>query len=224
MNIKKGDSVIVKEGVKDPDSDEFEIGGWIGRVFDIDNISELNNTLITVQWDSITLKQMHTTDFIAQSEKDGLGWDTMTLDNTELEKSTPRDTKKNVIKTQKEISNKYHWAWLGEEGIRISKILKTANPVNEMDCLQKWVEYLEDQLSFPVEAIVEESESDWLIKEGQKVSIKSLPHIVDTYGVIATVRIGRKQYEYPLCELEVIDKKSHNYQPIDDYKLWFANR
>lgn len=167
---------------------------------------------------------MDTTDFIAQSEKDDLGWDTMTLDNTELEKSTPRDTKKDVIKTQTEISNKYHWAWLGDEGIRISKILKTAIPDNEMDCLQKWVDYLEDNLTFPVEAIVEESESDWLIKEGQEVSIRSLPHIVDTYGVIATIRIGRNKYEYPLCELEVIDKKSPNYQPIDDYKLWFANK
>ena len=148
----------------------------------------------------------------------------MTLDNTELKKSKARDTKENVIKIQEDLSNKYHWASLEDEGIRISKILKNANPDNEMDCLQKWVEYLEDKLTFPVEAIVEESESDWLIKDGQKVSIKSLPHIVDTYGVIATVRIGRKKYEYPLCELEVIDKKSPNAQPIDDYKLWFANR
>ncbi|WP_010423981.1 calcium-binding protein [Anaerophaga thermohalophila] len=225
MNIKKGDSVIVKEGVKDPDSDEFEIGGWQGRVIDIDNISEKNNTLITVEWDSITLKQMDSnTDIIAQSERDGFGWDTMTLDNTKLEKSKARDTKKDVIKTQEEFSNKYHWAWLGDEGIRISKILKNVNPGNEMDCLQKWVDYLEDKLTFPFDAIVEESESDWLIKEGQKVSIKSVPHIVDTYGVIATLRIGRKKYEYPLCELDVIDKKSPNAQPIDDYKLWFANR
>jgi hypothetical protein len=135
MNIKKGDSVIVKEGVKGPDSDEFEIGGWQGRVIDIDNISEKNNTLITVEWDSITLKQMDTTDFIAQSEKDGLGWDTMTLDNSELEKSTHRETKKNVIKTQKEISNKYHWAWLGEEGIRISKILRTEKPYTQKNAI-----------------------------------------------------------------------------------------
>lgn len=54
MNIKKGDSVIVKEGVKDPDTDEFEIGGWQGRVIEIDNLSEKNNALITIEWDSIT--------------------------------------------------------------------------------------------------------------------------------------------------------------------------
>jgi len=225
MNIKKGDSVIVKEGVKDPDSEEFEISGWQGRVIDIDNKSEKNNTLITVEWDSITLKQMDSnTDIIAQSERDGFGWDTMTLYNTELEKSKARDTKENVIKTQEELSNKYHWAWLGDEGIRISEILKEANPKNEMECLQEWVKYLEKRLTFPIEAIISESESDWLSKIGEKVSIESLTHTVDTYGVIATTRIGRKKYEYPLCDLEVIDKKSPNFQPINDYRLWFANR
>jgi hypothetical protein len=224
MNIKKGDSVIVNEGVKDPDSDEFEIGGWQGRVVNIDNISEKNNTLITVEWDSVTLKQMDITDFIAQSEKDGLGWDTMTLDNTELEKSKPRDTKKNVIEIQEELSNKYHWAWLGDEGIRISKILEKTNPDKEMECLQKWIDHLENKLTFPIEAIVDESESDWLIKNDQKVSINALTHIVDTYGLIATIRIGRKKYEYPLCNLEVIDKEAPNFQHIEDYKLWFANR
>ena len=225
MNIKEGDSVIVKEGVKDPDSEEFEISGWQGRVIDIDNKSEKNNTLITVERDSITLKQMDSnTDIIAQSERDGFGWDTMTLYNTELEKSKARDTKENVIKTQEELFNKYHWAWLGDEGIRISEILKEANPKNEMECLQEWVKYLEKRLTFPIEAIISESESDWLSKIGEKVSIESLTHTVDTYGVIATTRIGRKKYEYPLCDLEVIVKKSPNFQPINDYRLWFANK
>ena len=28
MKITSGDSVIVKDGIKDPDSEDFEIGGW----------------------------------------------------------------------------------------------------------------------------------------------------------------------------------------------------
>lgn len=40
MNIKIGDSVIVKQGIKEPDLEEFEIGGWQGRVVEIDTKSD----------------------------------------------------------------------------------------------------------------------------------------------------------------------------------------
>ena len=43
MNLKIGDSIIVKEGIKEPDSEEFEIGGWQGRVIEIDNDTDKNN-------------------------------------------------------------------------------------------------------------------------------------------------------------------------------------
>jgi len=95
---------------------------------------------------------------------------------------------------------------------------------DDMKCLQKWVEHLDKELIFPIQAIVSESEDNWLIKDGDKVLIKALPHIVDTYGIIASIRLNGKKYMFPLCDLEVIDKTRKDFQLIDDYRIWFANR
>ncbi|CAK8716278.1 hypothetical protein GMJAKD_05430 [Candidatus Electrothrix aarhusensis] len=45
----------------------------------------------------------------------------------------------------------------------------------------------------------------------------------DIYGVLVLLRHGREKYEFPLCDLEVLDKSSPNYQPVQDYAVWFAN-
>ncbi len=122
------------------------------------------------------------------------------------------------------MSDKYHWVSLGQEGFRISNVLQGINPRNEIKCLQKWVEHLNKELTFPIQAIVSESDDDRLIKDGDNVLIKSLPHIVDMYGVIALILHKGKKYQFPLCDLEVIDKTLTDYQLIDDYCIWFGNR
>lgn len=221
--MKLGDSVIVKQGVKEPDFEEFSIGSWQGRVVEIDTKSDKDNNLIMIEWDSLTLRQIPS-NYIEQSERDGLDWKNMTLYESELEKSKPRDTKENVKQAQDKLSDKHYWDSLGDEEIRISKILDNVNPQDEMKCLQKWVEYLDNKLSFPIHAIVSHSEDNWLIKSGDRVIIKSLPHIVDTYGIIASIRLNYKKYEFPLCDLEVIDKTKSDFQLIDDYRTWFSNR
>ena len=44
------------------------------------------------------------------------------------------------------------------------------------------------------------------------------------YGIIASIRLSGEKYEFPLCDLEVIDKTKADSQLIDDYRTWFANR
>ena len=39
-----------------------------------------------------------------------------------------------------------------------------------------------------------------------------------------SLRRERRKYVFPLCDLEVVDKSSSNYQPVKDYAVWFANR
>ena len=136
-----------------------------------------------------------------------------------------QETKKKMSKRQKiNCQINTTWASLGEKGLRISKILHGVNPHNEMKCLQKWVEHLDKELIFPIQATVSESEDNWLIKSRDKVLIKSLPHIVDMYGIIATIILNGKKYEFPLCDLDVIDKTRADFQLIDDYRTWFANK
>lgn len=223
MNIKVGDSVIVKQGVQEPDLKEFEIGGWQGRVVEINTTYDKDNILIVIEWDSITLKQIPL-NYIAQSEQDGLDWKNMVLYESELEKTEPRDKKENVKQTQDELSDKYYRDSLGDKRIRISKVLDNVNPDDEMKCYQEWLEYLDNELSFPIHAIVSDSEENWFIKRGTAVVIKSLADIADMYGIIASVSLKRKKYEFPLCCLKAIDKTKADFQLIDDYKTWFANR
>lgn len=222
MKLKIGENVIVKSGIKEPDSEEFEIGGWQGRIVEIDTKSDEENNLVTIEWDSISLKQLPS-NYIEESEIEGLDWQRMILFDSDLEKAIARDKTENVEKTQGKLSDNFHWVSMGDEGLRISKILNNINPNDEMKCLEKWLEYLDNKLHFPIKAIVTESEGNRLIKEGNKVTIQSLPNVIDMYGIIASIKLKGKKYELPLCDLEVIDKSKPDFQFIKDYSIWFSN-
>ena len=44
-------------------------------------------------------------------------------------------------------------------------------------------------------------------------------------GLLAKVTYEKsKEFGFPLADLEVLDKKSKNYQLIKDYVIWYANR
>ncbi len=52
MNLQVNDSVVVKAGVKDPDTG-MGLGGWQGRVAKIEE-----DNLLCIDWDSQTLKNI----------------------------------------------------------------------------------------------------------------------------------------------------------------------
>ena len=223
MKLKIGDSVIVNQGVKEPDLEEFELSGWQGRVVDIDTKSDKQNILITIEWDSLTMNQIPSK-YIVQSEVEGFDWTQMTLFESEMGKTIPRDTQENVIELKDELSEKYYLESLGEEGLRISKILKGVDLNDEMKCLKKWFDYLDKKLNFPVQAMVSDAEYSAVLKNGDKVSIKSLHDFIDIYGIIAAISFNRTKHKCELCDLKVIDKTKSDFQLIEDYKTWFANR
>ena len=100
-----GDSVVVKEGVPDPDFDN-EIGGWQGRIYKIDdNIAD--EPLISIAWDSITLKNMPQS-VIKENDNDDLLWFEMNLYSSELEPAKPRDNEEEVEEAKEMISAKYN--------------------------------------------------------------------------------------------------------------------
>ncbi len=223
MKLKPGNSVIVKQEVKDPDFEKLDLGGWQGRVLIIDSSSNPDHNLVNIEWDSQTLKKIPSW-YIGQSETEGYDWTIMVLYEKDVEKTKPRDKKSDVKKVRKKLENEFYWLHLGEEGKRIGKILRGTDPDDIMKCLFRWAEHLDETLNFPVAAIVDETDDYGPVKEGAKVSIKSLPHLEDLRGIIAEVSVGRSKYAFPLCKLEVVDKTSPNYQLIDDYRVWFANR
>jgi hypothetical protein len=218
VTFKMGDSVVVKPGVQDPDLD-IEIGGWQGRLVkdpDADG-------LVMIAWDSVTLR--NTPDAaIAQCVEQGLDWTQMGLSTGEIEPINPRDSAEDVERAIGEISKKHAWSWLGEEGERIGKVLACIDPDDEMGLLDAWEEYLAENLGFPFEAEISEYQERGPLQAGDRLKVTGIGLVDDLYGIIVDVRRGREKFAFPLCDLEVVDKRSPNYQLVDDYAVWFANR
>lgn len=115
------------------------------------------------------------------------------------------------------------WSLLGEEGKRIEKILAGVNQEYSIEAFERWKEYLEENITFPFEAVVWEGYEKGPLHIGDNVSVKKLSSIVEPYGIMAEVRKGKKKCYRPLCDLKVLDEDSHNYQPVKDYAIWYAN-
>ena len=223
MKLEIGNSVVVIKGVLDPDSEEFLLEGWQGRILEIDEETNPKHSMVTIEWDTETLRQMPNK-YIEESEIEGLDWKKMVLYTSDIEGIKERDTKMDVKQCQEKLAEQFQWASFGAEGKRILKILEGVDMSSEMKCLERWCNYIEKNVQFPIKAEVDESEDDWIIKEEDKVTVRNLNHIVDMYGIIAGINIGRKRYDYPLCSLKVLNEKEVAYQLIEDYKTWFANR
>jgi len=222
INLKKGDSVRVKKGIMCPDYKGLGIGGWQGRVSEITE-DEDGGPLIGIRWDSVTLRNMPE-DFIDHSESEGLAWTEMYLEPQEVEIVQPRDIEQDVADMAAEITKSHSWSWLGEQGKEIHKVLAGVDEKDEMTTFRAWKRHLEKKLVFPFEAEVSEYQERGPLQAGDRVRVERLSIVDDLYGIIVELRYGRNKYALPLCDLEVVDKDSPNYQPVDDYSVWFANR
>jgi len=220
-HIKIGDSVAVKDGIKCPDMESLSIARWQGRVSDILD-GEEDEVLVEIEWDSITLRSLPD-DYIKNSEMEGLDWASMNLLVDEVKPVQPRDSKKDVELAFNDLSDLHKWDSFGEQGERIGNVLKDVDPDDEYDCMEAWGKYLEKGLVFPFDAEVDSS-GEGPLNEGDKVRVHSIAIVDDLYGVIVDVRLGHRKYAHPLCDLEVIDKESSNYQNVQDYSDWFSNR
>ena len=211
LDFDPGDSVRVKPGTDDPDLD-LDIGGWQGRITDIRQGDE-GILLIDVQWDSITLKNMPDA-AIEQCEKMGLDWSMMALAADDVEPAAARDDRADVERVAGELIARHAWDHLGEQGKRIAAALALE---------EGWASYLQEHLTFPFEAEVEEPISRGPIRYGDRLRVTGISMEDDMYGVIADVRLGRRKYAFPLANLQALDRQSPNHQIIHDYRVWFAN-
>jgi len=223
--LQLGDSVVVKPNIEELDLN-INIGGWQGRVAEI----EEEDSLIGIDWDSLTLKQIPDKT-IVYCEVEGLDWARAYLAPEDLEQTTARDSVDDVEEAIEQIESKHDFSWLDEgadetEEIdrRIYTILDNAEDESEEAAYEAWQEHFQEVLQFPFEAEVVEWQEEGPLQEGDKVKVVSIYEDDDIYGILVSLRHGRKKYEFPLCDLEVLDKSSANYQPVKDYAIWFANR
>jgi hypothetical protein len=223
LNLRVGDSVIVKKGVIDPDSGK-PIDGFQGRIEKIQDVD--GKTVLQISWDSITLKKTPIS-LIERFEEEGLDWRSYQLWPDDVEPAKARDTQKDVTKTIHEIENKIGWVSLGgAEGKRIHKILAGVDLDDEWGQLETWEEYLQDHLTFSFEAEISEYQEKGRLQAGDKLTVIAISDIDDKYGIIVKVKKGVERFEFPLCDLKVVGKKASksNKQIVSDYAVWFANR
>ncbi len=112
-----------------------------------------------------------------------------------------------------------------EQDLRIAAVLENvAEREDEEQALQTWKSHLEARLSFPFETWIVEPQAHGEIKPGEQASVFGFAGVGDKFGLLVSVKTGRKRFDLPLCDLEVCDEESPNYQLVDDYAVWFANR
>ena len=203
-NLQIDDVVKVCQGFIDPDTG-VDMGGWHGRITQL--FPEVGTALIT--FDSITLQNLPS-DYIEDSEVEGVSWNEYGYDLTDLTKVEPRDTTTAAPKILKQLEDKLgkNYFYLGEEGKDIQRIMRTIDPDGDLDPLYAWLVYLEQELKFPFEAVVDESQERGPLRSGDKVRVHAIEDADEHYGLIVKLRHGRKQFHLPLYQLAAANEHS----------------
>lgn len=218
VTLSIGDSVRFKAGVKDYDFGT-DIGGWQGRVISF----EKEHGTVMIAFDSVTLRNMPD-GYIETCEEKGLGWPEYGASPDELEVVPPRDTPQDVEDAVAELAARYAYSYLGEEGREMNAILADVDPGDSMAAMRRWSDYLRKTLTFPFNAeVVETSFERSPISYGDRLTVLGINSVDESYGVLADVKRGRESFVWPFCDIETIDKKSPNHDPLQLYAVWFAN-
>jgi len=163
-------------------------------------------------------------EYVEECETEGFGYESMTLSTDDVLPAEPRDTANDVVAARNELAKRVSWLALGDEGKRIKLVLEGVDEDDEMAAFEAWEAHLGRTLTFPFDARVAESRDGWVIREGDRLNVVGIAEVDDTHGVIVDVMRGRERYQFPLRDLEVVDRASANWRQVTDHATWFANR
>lgn len=224
MNYQEGDAVRVKAGTACPDAPNLDISGWQGRITDLTHADDESEPVIGFAWDSLSLQAMPAW-FIEDSERKGLGWSIIYLRPSEIEPAEPRDTEEDVARVRDEIEASFGWFCIGPEGGRIQAVVNSAEDnTDEWQVMLAWEKHLRRSLQFPFEAEVDEFQERGPLQAGDRLTVLGIEDVDDLYGALVSCRRGQRRFYFPLADLAAVDENSPNAQPIQEYRVWFANR
>ena len=204
MALKLKDSVVVKSGVKDPDLD-ISIEGWQGR------ISDINEELVCIDWDSVTLKNMEAS-IITRCEQDGLDWTKIYLLADEVTLTKPRDRMKDVKKVIDELNKNYARVSLGEEGVRIQKLLSKRESImiDDAEKTQELLSKLTEQLpitAYPGKELMKMMQSSGeLADEKKQLEIEQVMYGGDEGGILCALKAwenSKQAYVVSITHLKI---------------------
>jgi Calcium binding len=216
--FKISDSVKVKPGVKDPDNEIFDLGGWQGRISAIEQ-SEDEEPIVTIVWDSITLREMPKV-FIEKSLREGYDFEEMNLLESELELAPARDKAEDSHEVAASLEDAFRWADLGEQGKRIQAVEDSCE--DDFHLMHHWFEHLENNIELPIKAKYT-GDSTQNLRQGAEILINGFVDADDHYGVIGSAKYQKQWIQVPLCDVEVLES-SKKTEALEDYIVWFANQ
>lgn len=198
------------------------IEGWQGRI----GVSDYNDPDWTlIELDSVVIKNMPE-DYILQGLRDA-DIDTFNhfnIEKKDLEPAKARDTVADVEVALQEIEDKYYWKALSDGSPEEDLIAEVLANKDEEDELYIWKEYLEENLTFPFNVEVAEADFRSSMKIGTTFKVTGLLAADEHYDILVKGRKRISRVDYPLCDLELVDKDNPNYLLVRAYVVWFANR
>jgi hypothetical protein len=105
---------------------------------------------------------------------------------------------------------------------RIRDVLRGIDERDRILALDAWSDYLSERLEFPFEAKVVEYGGGGQLRVGDRVAVLGFGNVDDMRGILVQVQKDWKELEFPLDELEVVDRRSPNFLPVEDYAVWFV--
>lgn len=216
-----GDKVRVRIGVTDPDFPDIPLGGWAGKIAEVE---EGKTPLCLIRWSQETLKNMHPV-YRNRCERDGLDHEEMWLgeDDLELDAGGPVIVQQPTKIVTPPLSMKDQDDRIrGVFGLTRDDLL----PDVDESSLRSYYKHLATNLKFPVEGTW--AKEVGLAEVTEKVSIIALggfeddPWIDDMYGILCKAKMKGGDGELPLAEMEKVKGKP-NKQLVEDYAYWFWN-
>lgn len=101
------------------------------------------------------------------------------------------------------------------------KILKGNKSKKKDAQLDKWLDFLKEELTFPFEAAIEETEN-FELRWKDIIKVKKIENFIEPYGILLEIKKGRKKYIFPLCDLEIIEKQSKNRFITEAFLEWWT--
>lgn len=142
-----GADVRVKRGVVDPDFEDVPIGGWAGRITEI---QYLNPPLYLIRWNRPTLDNVHPI-YRKRCERDGFDIEEMWLSEKDLEHDVGDPAK--IEEPTKIVTRPLN---MDDQDDRIRAVFGLTSddllPESDEESLRAYHEYLAAKLSFPFEA------------------------------------------------------------------------
>lgn len=216
LKFKIGSSVKVVKPVKSEVMPGVKMKGWEGRVINA-YAGVGGKEIYEVEFDSITLNQIPVKN-LKEAIEELVDFSEHEFMVNELEKSKPRDKKKDTITTYRTLLHKYCWSELDDkkQAERLQKIMMSKP--EKMD-LENWDDYLEKSLKFPFKV-----ETKGIIFNGvpmgQTLTVERLLGKNEDFGHLVGCEFKGQRISYPLIDLMAEDESGKNYEILDDYSEW----